>query len=343
MTFHLNMPPPTAVFRPHDVVLTGDRPTGPLHLGHLAGSLASRLVAQDTCQQTILVADLQALTDHVHDTSKVRASVVEVVKDYLAVGLDPEKTTFALQSGVPELAEITLYASMLVGAGRALRNPTIREEARAKGFGDGMSLAFASYGVSQAADILGFGATAVPVGTDQLPMIELAQEIARSFVRMGVDVPRPRAVYGDTGRLPGFDGRKASKSMGNAIPLRGDREGLRKAVRGMMSDPSRSSPADPGNPEATVTFAYLRAFDPDRQGLRSLETGYREGGVRDSVVKERVLVVLETLLAPIRERALEGPDDQRALAILKEGTARAREVAATRLGAMRKAFGVMDL
>lgn len=340
MTFTLEMPRPDAAFRTGDVSLTGDRPTGALHLGHLAGSLAARLVAQDVCDQVVLVADLQALTDHVHDTAKVRASVAEVVKDYVAVGLDPTRTTFALQSAVPELAELTSFCSMVVGTGRALRNPTIREEARTKGLEDAMPLAFATYGVSQAADILGFGATVVPVGTDQLPMIDLAREIARTLARKGVEVPVPRAVYGSVGRLPGLDGRKASKSLGNAIPLRGAAGDLPAAVKGMMSDPARMSPSDPGNPDVAVTFAHLRAFDTDRKGLSDLEMAYRAGGVRDSDVKDRTLCVLERLLRPIRERAV--PSDDEAIAMLREGSRRARDRAAATLRSVRKAFGVFE-
>lgn len=340
--FHLNMPPPSVSFAPGDVVLTGDRPTGPLHLGHLAGSLASRLVAQAACEQTILVADLQALTDHVHDPGKVRAAVVEVVRDYLAVGLDPARTTFALQSAVPELAELTQFCAMVVGTGRALRNPTIREEAKAKGFEDAMPLAFATYGVSQAADILGFGATAVPVGIDQLPMIELAQEIGRSLSRMGVVIPRPRAVYGAAGRLPGLDGRKASKSLGNAIPLRTSASDLEGYVKRMLSDPSRTSKDDPGDPDVAVTFAHLRAFDPDREGLEGLERDYRRGGVRDADVKARTLAVLERLLSPIRNGEASPPSDNEVLDILRAGSVRAREKAARTLASVRKAFGVFE-
>lgn len=345
MTFALAMPAPMPDLVPGDVVLTGDRPTGPLHLGHLAGSLAARLVAQDICDQTLLVADLQALTDHAHDPGKVRGAVVEVVKDYLAVGIDPARTAISLQSALPGLAELTMLLMMVVGEGRALRNPTVRAEIEAKSFAGGVPLAFALYPVSQAADILGFGATAVPVGDDQRPMIELASEMAGRLNAMGGrPVPVPRGVYpaAGSGRLPGTDGRKASKTFGNAVPLGAAEGEVRKLVRQMLSDPARKGPRDPGDPDVTVTFAYLRAFDPDREGLAAMEAAYRMGEVGDGQVKERVSACLLDLVGPIRERRARIGDAE-ALDCLRDGTRRASERVAACLDGVRSRFGLRRL
>lgn len=346
MTFALSMPAPAPDLVPGDVVLTGDRPTGPLHLGHLAGSLAARLVAQDICDQTLLVADLQALTDHAHDPGKVRGAVVEVAKDYLAVGIDPSRTAIALQSALPGLAELTMLLMTVVGEGRALRNPTVKAEIEAKSFAGGsVPLAFALYPVSQAADILGFGATAVPVGDDQRPMIELAAEMAGRLNAMGGEpVPVPRGVYpaAGAGRLPGTDGRKASKTFGNAVPLGATEGEVRKLVRQMLSDPARKGPRDPGDPDVTVTFAYLRAFDPDREGLLAMDEAYRRGEVGDGQVKERVADCLLRLLAPIRERRARIGEAE-ALDCLREGTRRASERVDACLDGVRSRFGLRRL
>ena len=345
MTFDLAMPAPAPDLRPDDVVLTGDRPTGALHLGHLAGSLAARVVAQGICPQTVLVADLQALTDHAHDPARVRASVLEVVRDYLAVGIDPGATRICLQSGVPEISELALLLMNVVSEGRALRNPTVRAEIEAKAFQGGPPLGFVVYPVSQAADILGFGATAVPVGDDQRPMLEITEELAVKLNAMGErPLPVPRGIYppAGLGRLPGTDGRKASKTLGNAIPLGATPGEVRKRVNAMLSDDRRTGPADPGDPDRTVTFAYLRAFDPDREGLAALEAAYREGGVRDGDVKARVLAVLEALLAGIRERRA-GIGDEEALDALRRGTRLARETAGEVLGRVRARFGILEL
>lgn len=345
MTFDLNMPRPQPDLRPDDSILTGDRPTGPLHLGHLAGSLAARVVAQDICPQTVLVADLQALTDHSHDPMRVRRSVLEVVRDYLAVGIDPARTAIVLQSAVPEISELALLLMNVVSEGRALRNPTVRAEIEAKAFQGGPPLGFVVYPVSQAADILGFGGTAVPVGDDQRPMIEITEELAARLNAMGGEpVPVPRGVYppAGLGRLPGTDGRKASKTFGNAIPLGAAPGEIRKRVNAMLSDDRRSTPADPGDPDRTVTFAYLRAFDPDREGLAELEAAYRAGGVRDGDVKARVADVLESLLAGIRERRAAVTDEE-AVEALRDGTRRARETAGRVLAGVRARFGILEL
>ena len=344
MTFTLSMPRPSPELLPGDVILTGDRPTGPLHLGHLAGSLATRCVAQDVCSQTVLVADMQALTDHAHDPARVRTNVLEVVKDYLAVGIDPGRTDIALQSSVPELTELTAFMMTVVGEGRAMRNPTVKAEIEAKSFSGGVPLAFVVYPVSQAADIIGFGATAVPVGDDQKPMIDLAREISASLRRMGAKVASPRGVYpvGVSGRLPGVDGRKASKTFGNSVPLGSERDEIAALVRRMVSDPGRASATSPGNPDVTVTFAYLRAFDPDRDGLAALEEGYRRGDVGDSLVKARVVEVLDALLAPVRERRNAISNDE-AMDALTSGTVAARARAHAAVAEVKEAFGILSI
>jgi tryptophanyl-tRNA synthetase len=345
MSFDLNMPAPRPDLRPDDVVLTGDRPTGALHLGHLSGSLASRVVAQDICPQTVLVADLQALTDHAHDPGKVRASVLEVVRDYLAVGIDPLRTRIVLQSAVPEISELALLLMNIVSEGRAMRNPTVRAEIEAKAFQGGPPLGFVVYPVSQAADILGFGATAVPVGDDQKPMLEITEELAVRLNGMGQrPIPVPRGIYPSAGmgRLPGTDGRKASKTLGNAISLGATPSEVAKCVKAMLSDDRRTSPADPGDPDRTVTFAYLRAFDPDREGLAALEAAYREGGVRDGDVKKRVVAVVENLLEGIRDRRARIGDEE-ALEALRTGTRAARATAGEVLGRVRARFGILEL
>lgn len=343
MPFDLAMPRPVVDLRKDDVVLTGDRPTGPLHLGHLSGSLAARVVAQDICRQTVLVADLQALTDHAHDPERVSRATLGIVADYLAVGIDPAKTRIVLQSSVPELAELTFFLMCLTTQGRVARNPTVSAERDAKG-DNAANLAFATYPVSQAADILGFAATAVPVGDDQRPMIELAEELALRINRNRDQVvPVPRGIYqaGPGARLPGTDGRKASKTAGNAIPLGSCDEEISSAVRAMVSDASRTSFRDPGNPDATVTFAYLRAFDPDREGLRDLEAAYRAGGVKDVDIKARVARVLATLIGPVRERRAEllaRPDYLED--VLRGGTESGKRDAEVVLDGIRRIFGL---
>ncbi|WP_345787958.1 tryptophan--tRNA ligase [Gemmatimonas sp.] len=289
-----------------DIVLTGDRPTGRLHLGHYAGSLQSRLSLQGLCAQTIVVADLQALTDNSGRPAHVAAHVREVVSDYLAVGIDPAQTIIALQSRLPALAELTMLYLNLVTVARLERNPTVRAEIEMRGFARDIPAGFLCYPVSQAADITAFRATVVPVGEDQLPMIELSNEIVRRVNRTtGTDVlPECRAMLSDTPRLPGIDGRKASKSLGNAISLSATTAEVRELVMAMYTDPSHARVSDPGQVDGNVVFAYLDAFDPATDEVADLKQHYARGGLGDVVLKRRLIEVLHNMLEPIRERRL---------------------------------------
>lgn len=315
MTLHLNKP---------RIVLTGDRPTGPLHLGHFAGSLRNRLILQEDHTQYVLVADTQALTDNAHDPGKVSRNVLEVALDYLAVGIDPLKTTICVQSGLPALAELTLLYMNFVTVSRLERNPTIKDEIRARGFGRDIPAGFLCYPIAQAADITGFGATMVPVGEDQAPLIEQTNEIVRRLNhQIGRDVLfEAEALIPKAGRLPGIDGRaKMSKSQGNAIALSASPEALREAVHQMYTDPGHLRVSDPGKVEGNVVFTYLDAFDPRPGEIEELKRAYRRGGLGDMVLKRRLAGVLEDLLSPIRERREElsrRPDD--VVDILRQGT-----------------------
>ena len=324
-----------------DRVLTGDRPTGPLHLGHLAGSLAVRVLLQGLCPQTVLVADMQALTDHAHDPERIRGARRRVVADYLSVGIDPGKTAIALQSGIPELAELTVLFLNVVTVSRLERNPTVRAEIEVKGFGRSIPAGFLAYPVSQAADILGLGGTLVPVGEDQLPMIEAANEIAASMARIGGcrALANCRALLTSVPRLPGADGRKASKTLGNALPLSAGRDEISAFVKMMFTDPGHFKMQDPGKVEGNVVFAHLDAFDPDREGVEEMKARYRRGGLGDSVVKSRLVDVLDAMLAPMRERRarVTMTDVDGAL---EEGTAKARLAAVEALSSVRAAFGL---
>jgi len=333
----------TTIQRP--VVLTGDRPTGPLHLGHLAGSLAARVRLQESCDQFVIVADLQALTDNSGNPAKVSEAVPEVVADYIAAGLDPSLSTIFLQSGIPELSELTVLYLNLVTVSRLERNPTVRDEIRQRGFERDIPAGFLAYPAAQAADITAFRATRVPVGDDQLPMIELAQEVAARVNRLADReiLPRPEAVISAVPRLPGIDGRaKASKSLGNAIFLKDDPAAVRQKVRMMYTDPNHLRVSDPGTVEGNVVFSHLDAFDPDRDGVQDLKRRYRAGGLGDSVVKARLLDVLENLMEPMRERR-RSVTRERAMDVLSDGTRRARMAAAATLASVRSALGVPSL
>ncbi|WP_173050799.1 tryptophan--tRNA ligase [Bosea sp. ANAM02] len=324
------------------VVLTGDRPTGGLHLGHLAGSLAERVRLQETCDQFVLVADLQAMTDNAGNPAKVAEAVPEVVADYIAAGLDPTKSTMFLQSGIPELSELTMLYLNLVTVSRLERNPTVRDEIRQRGFERDIPAGFLCYPISQSADITAFRATKVPVGDDQLPMIELAQEIAIRVNRLGGSeiLPRPEAVLSAVTRLPGIDGLgKASKSLGNAIQIGDPADVVREKVRMMFTDPNHLRVSDPGRVEGNVVFSYLDAFDGDVAAVADLKDRYRAGGLGDSVLKRRLADVLEALLSPMRERRRAIGRDE-AMAILAAGTLRARAVAAQTLVSVRSALGM---
>ncbi|WP_233809488.1 tryptophan--tRNA ligase [Paraburkholderia sp. HP33-1] len=325
-------------------ILTGDRTTGPLHLGHYIGSLRARVRLQDEAQQFLLLADTQALTDNVGRHQKVTENVIEVALDYLAVGIDPAKSTILIQSQVPELAELSQYLLNLVTVARLERNPTIKEEIRLRGFERDIPAGFLTYPVSQAADITAFKATHVPVGDDQLPMIEQTNELVRRFnntVDRSVLV-ECEAVLSQVTRLPGIDGKaKMSKSLGNAITLGATQDEITTAVNNMYTDPNHLRVSDPGRVEGNVVFAFLDAFDPDVQKVDELKSHYRRGGLGDSAVKRVLNERLQSLIEPIRARRRELEEDRgEVLAILRRGTMRAREVAGETLSEVKGALGL---
>ena len=326
------------------VILTGDRPTGPLHLGHFVGSLRNRVAYQSTYQQFIMLADAQALTDNMDDTGKVHRNVVEVALDYLAVGIDPLQSTIFIQSQIPELAELTFYYLNLVTVARLERNPTVKEEIRLRGFERDIPAGFLTYPASQAADITAFKAILVPVGEDQIPMIEQTNEIVRRFNRLaGRDILiEAKALVPEIGRLPGIDGKaKMSKSLGNTINLGASSDEIRAAVKKVYTDPLHLRIEDPGHLEGNVAFLYLDAFDPDQAGLAALKEHYVRGGLADSIVKVRLEACLQELLAPIRLRRQQLENDRGyILQLLKQGTEKAREVAARTTAEVKSALGL---
>jgi tryptophanyl-tRNA synthetase len=326
------------------IVLTGDRPTGPLHLGHYAGSLRNRLSLQEDYRQFVLIADLQALTDNAENPGKVTGNVLEVAMDYLAVGIDPAKTTICIQSQIPELAELSMYLLNLVTVARLERNPTVKEEIRQRGFRRNIPAGFLTYPVSQAADITAFKARYVPVGEDQLPMIEQTNELVRRFNRTYGDevLVEAKAVLSRVGRLPGVDGKtKMSKSLGNAIPLSADPDEIHRAVERMYTDPGHLRVSDPGKVEGNVVFAYLDAFEENTALVDALKAHYRRGGLGDGAVKQLLEARLQEMLAPIRERRHQlAHDPGQLIDILREGTEMARQVAARTLAEVRQALGL---
>jgi tryptophanyl-tRNA synthetase len=338
MTVDTNSPP---------VILTGDRTTGPLHLGHYVGSLKTRVALQATHRQFLLLADSQALTDNAHDPAKVQQNVLEVALDYLAVGIDPELTTICLQSHLPALAELTLLYMNFVTVSRLERNPTIKDEIQARGFGRDIPAGFLCYPVAQAADITAFKATVVPVGEDQAPLIEQTNEIVRRINRqVGRDVlMEAKALIPAIGRLPGMDGKsKMSKSQGNAIPLSASPSEISDAVRSMFTDPNHLRASDPGKVEGNVVFTYLDAFDEDRTAVEALKAHYRGGGLGDMAVKRRLDDILQTLVAPIRaRRAILARDPGHILTMLRRGTQNARRVTQATLDEVRNALGLFQL
>ena len=332
---------------PRPVILTGDRTTGPLHLGHYAGSLKNRVALQHSHRQYLLLADTQALTDNASDPAKVRKNVLEVALDYLAVGIDPARTTICVQSGLPALAELTLLYLNFVTVSRLERNPTIKDEIQARGFGRDIPAGFLCYPAAQAADITGFKASVVPVGEDQAPLIEQTNEIVRRLNRqIGRDVlPEAQALIPSVGRLPGVDGKaKMSKSQGNAIPLSATPDEIRDAVRRMYTDPNHLRASDPGTVEGNIVFTYLDAFDEDRATVEDLKAQYRRGGLGDTAVKRRLEDILQTLLAPIRaRRAAFAQDPGHVLDILRAGTRAARERTQATLDEVRSGLGLFAL
>ncbi|AOZ50193.1 tryptophan--tRNA ligase [Chromobacterium vaccinii] len=328
-----------------DIILTGDRTTGQLHLGHYVGSLRNRVILQNRCVQFLLLADAQALTDNMGNYLKVRDNVLQVALDYLAVGIDPAKSTIFIQSLVPELTELASYYLNLVTVARLERNPTIKDEIKQRGYERDIPAGFLTYPAAQAADITAFKATIVPVGDDQIPMIEQTNEIVRRF---NASVERPvlvetRAVVPEVGsRLPGIDGKaKMSKSLGNTITLSATPDDIRQAVKMMYTDPNHLRVADPGQVEGNVVFTYLDAFHPDQELVRGLKEHYRSGGLGDTVIKKHLEDCLQEMLAPIRERRERYAQDPAAvLEMLKTGTRRARDVAARTLAEVKAAMGL---
>ena len=338
------------MFSPTDnrpVILTGDRTTGPLHLGHYAGSLKSRVALQHSHEQFLLLADTQALTDNAHDPQKVQRNVLEVATDYLAVGIDPALTTICVQSALPALAELTLLYLNFVTVSRLERNPTIKTEIQLRGFERDVPAGFLCYPVAQAADITAFKATVVPVGEDQAPLIEQTNEIVRRLNRqIGRDVlVEATAMVPAVGRLPGVDGKaKMSKSQGNAIPLSASSDEIRDAVRRMYTDPDHLRVSDPGKVEGNIVFTYFDAFCEDRQFVEEMKEHYRRGGLGDVTLKRHLEDVLQALLAPIRERrALYAAEPDYVMEVLREGTRKARERTEATLAELRSALGLFSL
>ena len=343
-----------------NIILTGDRPTGRLHLGHYVGSLKRRVELQDSGQFDdiyILIADDQALTDNVDNPRKIRDNIINVVLDYLSVGLDPAKVTFCVQSQLPALHALTFYYMNLVTTARLSRNPTVKSEMQMRGFADeGLPVGFFAYPVSQAADITAFNANIVPVGEDQLPMIEQAREIVEKFNRIyGKTLVLPKAVIPENEtqrRLPGVDGKaKMSKSLGNCIYLSDTPKTVKKQVNGkMFTDPTHLRIEDPGHIEGNVVFTYLDAFCtdedfaeflPDYTCLDEMKDHYCRGGLGDGKCKKFLISVLEKTLGPIRQnRAKWEADIDTVYDIILEGTKKSREVTNETLARVEKAMQI---
>ena len=326
------------------IVLTGDRPTGKLHLGHFVGSIQNRVKLQNEADKSFyMVADIQGLTDNADNPEKVRGNVLEVALDNLACGLDPKKTVMFIQSEVPEIAELTVLFLNLVTLARLKRNPTVKNEMKDKGYGEDVPAGFLAYPVSQAADILFAKANLIPVGEDQLPVIEQVNEIVDDFNRLyGKTFDRIKHLTGDTGRLVGIDGNsKMSKSLNNAIYISDSLEVVSKKVMNMYTDPNHIHVNDAGKVEGNVVFTYLDIFDENKDEIIELKKQYEKGGLGDVVIKKRLIEVLEKLIAPIRERRENlAKDPQAVMKILQEGTVKAREAAVETMAEVRKAIKI---
>src|SRR5574344_635665 len=344
-----------------NIILTGDRPTGRLHIGHYVGSLKQRLLLQNEGnydEMLIMIADAQALTDNFGNPQKVRNNILEVMIDYLSIGLDPNKVTMFVQSSVRALPELTMYYMNLVTLPRVLRNPTIKSEIKLRGFDDnngGIPVGFANYPISQASDITAFKANIVPVGDDQLPMIEQAREIVTSFNKIyGEVLVEPTAKLPNNKvclRLPGLDGKeKMSKSLGNTIYLADDSKTLKDKIKTMYTDPLHIKVSDPGHVDGNTVFTYLDAFATtddfkkylsDYKDLDDLKEKYQHGGVGDSVIKNFLFNVLDNLLAPIREkRAYYEQNIPLVVKYLEEGSKKANILADKTLDEVRKHMGL---
>ncbi|MGN8721786.1 tryptophan--tRNA ligase [Lactobacillus amylovorus] len=331
-----------------EILLTGDRPTGKLHIGHYIGSLKNRVKLQNSGKYDpyIMIADTQALTDNARNPEKIRNSLIQVALDYLAVGLDPNKSTIYVQSQIPALFELTAYYMDLVTVARLERNPTVKTEIKQKDFKDSIPVGFLNYPVSQAADITAFKATIIPVGDDQEPMLEQTREIVRTFNRVyNTDIlVEPKGYFPPKGqgRLPGLDGNaKMSKSLGNAIYLADDAKTVQKKVMSMYTDPNHIHVEDPGKIEGNTVFTYLDVFDPDKDKVAELKEEYQKGGLGDVKIKRYLNKVLEAELAPIRERREKFVQDEDAVyEMLLEGSKKANKVANETLQQVRDAIGL---
>ena len=323
-------------------ILTGDRPTGPLHLGHYIGSLINRIKLQDNYTQFVMIADVQALTDNAQHPERVRANILQVAYDYLAVGINPDKTTIFIQSQIPQIAELTIFYLNLVTVNRLRRNPTVKAEIQQKQFGESLPAGFLIYPVSQAADITIVKADLVPVGEDQLPMIEQTNEIVRSFNRIYTTdiLVEAQALLSSVTRLPGTDGQaKMGKTLGNAIYLSDSPEVVAQKVMSMYTDPKHVRVSDPGTVEGNTVFTYLDAFDPDTQAVHELKEHYKRGGLGDVVLKKRLIQVLEDLLGPIRQRRKQlEQNPEYVWNVLRTGTEKTLERACVTMQQVRHAL-----
>jgi tryptophanyl-tRNA synthetase len=321
-------------------ILTGHRPTGPRHIGHLVGTLQSWAALQDSYECFFLIADLHVLTTDFEHPERIQANVIEVVTDWLAAGIDPLRSTLVLQSAMPEHAQLATLLGMLVGVGRLERNPTYKEQVQELNLTP--SLGLLTYPVLQAADILVYKADTVPVGEDQLPHLELTREVARRFNQLyGETFPEPRAKLSANPRLPGLDNRTMHTSYGNQIYLGETPEETARKVMSMYTDPTRLHASDPGHVEGNPVFAYLEAFDPDKAGLEELKTRYRAGMVGDVPVKRHLAEILNAALAPIRERRRQwAAQPERVREILQAGTEKARPLAEETLGEVMEKMGL---
>lgn len=337
-------------------ILTGDRPTGKLHLGHYAGSLRNRVELQNSGKYDmyVFIADMQALTDNAKNPQKIRDNIIEVALDYLSVGLDPEKTCIFVQSQIPALSELTMYYMNLVSLARLKRNPTIKSEIKERGFGETIPAGFLTYPISQAADITAFDADLVPVGEDQAPILEQDIEIVRTFNSIyGETLKEPKQLTPENvcKRLPGIDGKnKMSKSLGNCIYLSDTPEEVTKKVMTMYTDPNHIKIEDPGDTKNNPVFMYLEAFStdehfakylPEFKNLEDLKTHYEQGGVGDVKIKKFLANVLNDVLTPIRERrAIYENNIEAVYKMLEEGSQKARAKSEEVLTRVRKAIGV---
>lgn len=337
-------------------ILTGDRPTGKLHLGHYAGSLRNRVELQNSGKYDmyVFIADIQALTDNAKNPQKIRDNIIEVALDYLSVGLDPKKTCIFVQSQIPALSELTMYYMNLVSLARLKRNPTIKSEIKERGFGETIPVGFLTYPISQAADITAFDADLVPVGEDQAPILEQDIEIVRTFNSIyGKTLKEPKQLTPENvcKRLPGIDGKnKMSKSLGNCIYLSDTPEEVTKKVMTMYTDPNHIRVEDPGDTKNNPVFMYLEAFStdehfakylPEFKNLEDLKTHYEQGGVGDVKIKKFLANVLNDVLTPIRERrAIYENNIEAVYKMLEEGSKKARAKSEEVLARVRKAIGV---